>query len=203
MPWLTQDRDRLRRFREGDRVVLGEVFSAYAPGLARTLAGGLRLEARMSFRGGATPSDTDDLLQETFMKAFTDRARAAYDGVRPYSGYLVGIAKNVLLEWYRTDCRRARLFDATARDDAPAASAESRLMATQLAGLVGQFLAALPEGDRTLVQLRILGGATRREVTERTGYSAMRVRLREPRLRRELLAAIEAAGYDLPPAGDA
>jgi RNA polymerase sigma factor (sigma-70 family) len=207
MPWLTEDRERLARFREGGRQMLGELFRMYAPGLARQLAGGLRLDERLGlrFRGGASPSETDDVVQETFIRAFNPRARAQYDGLRPFSGYLLGIARNVLSDWHRTDARRARLFEAETPPDDPLVPAthttEHAFAAKQIDGIIRVFMQSLTATDRVLVRLRLFAGGTRREVSERTGYSAMRVRLREIALRRQLLERLRAAGVITDDAG--
>lgn len=201
MPWLAEDQQRLVLFRSGDRATLSAVFRTYAPGLAGRLMRGMlvRTDGTVLLRGGATPSDIDDVVQEVFIRAFAPSTRRAYDGVRPFSDFLVGIARNILADWHRTDARRARLFGSRPEQSVETspgeAIADEALEAKQLGILYREFATSLDDADRVLLELRIGGDAPRREVSERTGYSAMRVRIRERALRKQLFERLKAAGY--------
>ena len=202
---LADDRQRLELFRKGDREALGEVYAAYSVRLAAKLRGHLGIDTGRGVRGFCghmTPFDLNDLIQETFLRAFTDAARASYDGLRSYTAYLLGIARNVLADWCRTDARRARLFqDVVIADDEvtlAADSPETELKHRDVRDAFQAFLASLSEPDRILVCMRLGEQASRREVTEKTGYSAMRVRTREKALRRQLFEVLRLPSGRVP-----
>src|SRR5882724_10015862 len=75
------------------------VFRHYAPQLSALVARGL------STRGGRirppSPFEVGAVVQEAFSRAFTERARAAYDGASDYLQYVAAIARNELLDQQR------------------------------------------------------------------------------------------------------
>lgn len=97
--------------------MLREVYRHYSLPLARALG-----RAVVSAGDGGTvcvggrlaPFDLDDIVQETFVRAFTEPVRKSYDGVRPFAGYLYVIGHNLLVDRLRVERRRAaKLNEAT------------------------------------------------------------------------------------------
>jgi RNA polymerase sigma factor (sigma-70 family) len=100
------DRDLLDRFRAGQPQALQHVYSVYRSGVKRIVRSGFLRAAGVRFRGTAGGVDqVDDVVQEVFFRAFSPRARSAYDADRPYAHYLFAIARNELISWHR---RRGR-----------------------------------------------------------------------------------------------
>src|SRR5258706_11892085 len=95
---VTLFRDRpalLDAFYRGDGPALEDVYWGYVDlveGIARHGFLVLRSGQRVH---GAGRDEIADLVQETFARAFGDRARRAYDGQRPYGPYLATIARNL------------------------------------------------------------------------------------------------------------
>ena len=204
MTWLASDPERLRRFREGDRTALAEVYARYAPDLGRELSSGFVVDAaggRYRFQGVVSPFDLDDVLQESFLRAFADDARRSFDPGRSFQLFLFAIARNLIVDRFRRSSRLVPLppEDVVTRSDrgdpAGRASPEARAIEQELRRLYERFLATLADEDRLLLPLRFEAGAPRREVSHRTGLSAMQVRLRESKLRRRLQAHLEGSGY--------
>src|SRR4051794_26188068 len=100
MSLLTEDRQLLTRFRAGERQSMETVFRHYAPQLSALVARGL------STRGGRirppSPFEVGAVVQEAFARAFTEKARGAYDGASDYLQYLAAIARNELLNQQRS-----------------------------------------------------------------------------------------------------
>ena len=49
--------------------------------------------------------DTDaehDLVRETFVRAFAEKARSSFDGLRPYRPFLLRITKNLMIDRFRS-----------------------------------------------------------------------------------------------------
>src|SRR5689334_15455593 len=99
MSLLTEDRQLLSRFRAGERQSMEIVFRHYAPQLSALVSRGL------STRGGRirapSPFEVGAVVQEAFARAFTEKARGAYDGASDYLQYLAAIARNELLNQQR------------------------------------------------------------------------------------------------------
>jgi RNA polymerase sigma factor (sigma-70 family) len=197
MTWLAEDRERLVRFRRGDAAVLREVYGRYAPGLMAELS------ARYGGSGGVFggPFELADAVQETFIKAFADNARAQYDGLRPYATYLSVIARHRVIDVWRQLDRRGSLHEQALADLASehaervgGRGPERAVEQAELVRLLSAFLATLGEAERAVVKLRLVEDRPRREVSAATGMGAMRVRLAEERLRRRLHAWLCEAG---------
>ena len=77
--------------------------------LARTFqvrAGGAATAATSTVRLGVL--DLEDAHQEAFMRAFAERQRLSYDGLRPFLGYLCVMGRSAAVDCHRR-CTRRRL----------------------------------------------------------------------------------------------
>src|SRR5262249_47320485 len=97
--WMEWEPALLRRFREGDPPALSEVFRAHVDTLARVLRARAHQGGAFALMGGAV--EIENVVFETFARAFDPGPRSMYDGIRPYGHYLLGIARNVVLEQLR------------------------------------------------------------------------------------------------------
>lgn len=203
MSWLSGDRDLLARFRAGERKALEAVYRHYAPQLSamvyRGLAtGGGRVRATGPFEVGA-------VVQETFARAFQERARLAYDGLTPYLAYLSAIARNHLLNERRVREEPAEsqvLESATAgaaNGEAALSSAPRRpdevAEENELRHLIERFLGQRTPVERNLFQARFVERLTQDDAGARVGLTRIQVRRAEAHLRRDLLAHFKARGY--------
>jgi RNA polymerase sigma-70 factor (ECF subfamily) len=149
--------------------------------------------------GGACrqPDDLADLVQEVFVRAFSEKGRRAYDGLREYGPYLYAIARNVLIDWARvrgreipspwTELEAAMEITPVADDAAPWADALT-------VRVVEEYLGALPEDLREVHRLRHEEGLSQEQAAERLGVGRQTLRTLERRLRDGLAAALDAAG---------
>jgi RNA polymerase sigma factor (sigma-70 family) len=205
MPWLLERRERLEAFRRADRTTLEAVYAEYAPKVASMLRTGFSSSGdggQHRFRGFTAPFDIDDALQETFLRAFSPRAREAYDGVRPFGTYVLTIARNLVISRLRRDKTSAAAMASssdvdveTRYTDANNPDPEQHSMQLQLKRLLHDFKASLSPDDLLLFRMRFEQGLTRASVTEATGLSAMQIRTREERLRQHLHKRLSKTGY--------
>lgn len=195
------DQERLRRFREGAPEVLGEVYRAHAEPLARALRA-------VAFRGrgfahlqGAL--EVENTVLETFARAFEPRTRLAYDGIRPYAQFLMGIARNVVLEQSRT---REVVAGLGPQDEGSSlnwelgvmgdgASLEQQLEDQEVEGLLRNFKDGLSQEERQLFELRFTEGLAQESAAERVGLTRIQVRRREKSLKQRLLDYLQTHGY--------
>ncbi len=88
--------------------------------VAQLLARGFSFHAsgeRVRFSGYGKRFELEDVLQDVFRKAFGEKARDSYDGLRPYAAYLATIARNLVIDDYSQRKRELSLFT---RDETPA-----------------------------------------------------------------------------------
>src|SRR5262249_47435933 len=95
---LEGDRELLDRYRRGEREALAQIYWAYVDRVERLVSSCLRVQ------GAAWPDSSvsaEDLVQEVFTRAFSQKARTAYDGLRDYGPYLFTIARNAVADAFR------------------------------------------------------------------------------------------------------
>jgi len=220
MSLLIEQRELLDRFKRGERRALEEVYRHYAPEVAAFLQRGFTFSSAgrsLRFSGYAQPFDLDNALQETFLRAFKESARLGYDGLHPYRGYLLAIARNLVLDEFRNrEVAMSPFIDrldggggeaaaaegeeaapAATTGDAPSAgvSAEQEFMRHELGRLYAAFVARLDERDRTFFHHRFEEQQTQVEAGARSGLSHMQARTLEKKLRRAFLEFMQTNGY--------
>ena len=137
----------LARLRRGDRDAAGEFYDHYAPRIHRFILRALG--------GLSSPSDADDLLQETFLALA--EALPFFRGDAALFTFACAIAHRKTMSFLRTSARRARIVSAL--EPAEAAGATLPRDATlyrALAGLKPQY--------RELLHLKYVEEATTAEI---------------------------------------
>ncbi len=221
MSLLIERRELLDRFKRGERRALEEVYRHYAPDVAAFLQRGFTFTSggrTLRFSGYAQPFDLDNALQETFVRAFKESARVAYDGLHPYKGYLLAIARNLVLDEFRNrEVAMSPFIDqldaggasetlaaegeeaapSVAVGDAPSAgvSAEQEFLRHELGRLYASFVARLDDRDRTFFRSRFEEQRTQIEAGTACGLSHMQARTLEKKLRRAFLEFMQTNGY--------
>ncbi len=207
MTLFEQQPELLARFRAGDRQVFEAVYRRYFNDVFRLLSRG--------FTSGTPPCTVPPLseeqalehLQEVFLRAFDERARIGYDGLRRYLPYLLRIAKNYRIDVGRRERRLVsegteasgtglvdidRLIDEAAPVSAPRYEEilhfEQRLRETRL------FLASLSEVERRFVSLRFDEELPQAMVATTMGISRRKVRALEAQIQRQLQRHLSACG---------
>jgi RNA polymerase sigma-70 factor (ECF subfamily) len=193
---LRDDRAWLAAFRAGDHRALERVYRAHVNEVAQLLRRGFSFqnqEGTYRFRGYRSEFDLENALQEAFLRAFSERARLAYDGLRPYGAYLAAIVRNVVIDAFRRLAKEAGTFVAEREDDPPAPASD--LEAEELGRLLVGALNGLEAADRELYEIRFTRGLSQREAARALGLSRIQIRRRENRVKRRLLEALRAGGY--------
>jgi RNA polymerase sigma-70 factor (ECF subfamily) len=179
------DHGLLRRFREGDREALAQVYWACVDRVE-----GL-LRRRLATAGNASPSDLEDLVQEVFIRAFAADTRLAYDGLRPFVPYLFTIARNTLVDWWRRRGREVPL--ALTLDDAPeemTADGAGNFDDARTMAVVERFVRALPADLRAVHEARFDRGLSQRDAAAALGMGRQALRTLERRLTDQLRQAL-------------
>jgi RNA polymerase sigma-70 factor (ECF subfamily) len=183
--------DRLQDFRAGRRAVLEELYWAYVDRVERIVRHGFYRVGSGQVSGVAS-SEVRDVIQEIFSRAFRERARLAYDGVREYSPFIATIARNVVTDWAR---RRGHAIVELSDDldDAPAEDVELAWADEAVMRVVDEYLSHLdPELTRLLEQRYVLG-LSQNDAARALGISRQQFRSRDAKLRAGLVRAIRRA----------
>lgn len=159
--------------RGGDLAAADELIRRHQEGIARLL-----------WRFARQRADLDDLVQETFVRAW--RALPRWQPNRPFAHWLRHIAVNTGRDHCRREAVRRRWFQPTAvgaeeppapraGDDAAGALAEAK-----------EWLALLPPDDRTLLTLQHLDGWELGQIARALGWSLTATKVRAWRARGRL-----------------
>src|SRR5216110_2859333 len=131
-------------WRGGDEPAAAEVVRRHARALARFLAG-----------AGALEADVDDLVQETFIRAF--RALARFRGRCRFRTWLLTIGGNVLKDAHRR-ARRATVIPLPEELRATDGDPHERAVAGEAEGRLLEGLRRLPRMQREVFLLRAQQG---------------------------------------------
>lgn len=192
----------LDAFRRGDPVALTRVYRAYSAGVARFLARSFSIRATGSTSAiRLTALDLEDAHQETFVRAFSDRLRLGYDGIRPYEAYLCVIARSTAIDVLRSKGKVSR--DSVAIDDEGAPvmgvdthSPEEQSLGAELKQVVRAFLDTLDPQMRQLAELRFAEGEAQEACATKLGLTRSEVRTRENRIREAFAVHLAGVGWD-------
>ncbi len=186
-PALEQDRELLAAFRAGQREALERIYHALIDDVFRLAALGFATPSG-SIRGERDPDEQRAIVQDVFVRAFSERARTGYDGLRPYRPYLLTIARNVMIDRARsrmTELARSTEVDVNAIIAADAEipgvveeTAEQQSLRTRAAAYIG----TLDGNERQIVRLRFEDELSQVDVAATLGISRRRVRTLEARV---------------------
>ena len=173
MTILRRDRTLFEGFRAGKPEALGTVYRVYVRKVEHLLSQGFELRGQGTRVSGVghRPDDLADLVQEVFLRAFSEKARRSYDGLRDYGPYLFAIARNVLVDQARAHGREILssqleldvAIEPMAPEDAPFWAEPATMM------IVEAYLAALPQDMREVHRLRYEAGLSQEQAAEKLG----------------------------------
>jgi RNA polymerase sigma-70 factor (ECF subfamily) len=142
-------------FRSGDEAAATELVRRHAAALGRYLYG-----------VGADPSDLEDLVQETFFKAF--RALPGWRGEATFRSWLFRIGANLRKDWYRKHGRRV-VLSIEDQDLAASSDPEGEAGATEMEHKLREGLGQLPRLQREVFLLRAQQGLEYEEICAALG----------------------------------
>jgi len=206
-------------FRSGCADALDRVYRSFHRPLRNFVLRGFafRSEGRqLYFQGLWEEHDLEDIIQETFRRAFGAKARASYDGVRPYKNYLFTIARNAVITDLTNRRRQIPVGEALMRDapsddlspleswvlaqrallgEDASTSSDEQVENLEIYALIMGFMESLTEEESSFFKLRFLGQCSQETTARRMGWNRARVRKLEARLRRAFLCHVRGSGY--------
>jgi RNA polymerase sigma-70 factor, ECF subfamily len=184
---LERDRALLDAFRAGSSPVLERLYYAYVDDVFRLVALGFAT-ASGTIRPELDPDEQRAIVQEVFLRAFSDQARAAYDGLRPYRPYLLTIARNLMVDRARAraaDLARASAVDVDqviATNGALPEDIEEATDQRRLREQARAYIATLEGELRTFVELRFDRDLSQAALAAELGTTRRKIRTLEARV---------------------
>lgn len=120
----------------------------------------------------------NDLFQETFVKVITKLHQGRYVDSGKFSAWIMRIAHNVIMDWYREQ-RARNVIEPTAENDLSNLSSndildtnvENRYVNDQIMTDVKKMMNLLPPTQREVVFMRFYQNLSFKEIAELTGVS--------------------------------
>ena len=120
----------------------------------------------------------DDIFQETFVKVITKLQQRKYTNSGKFSAWLMRIAHNVIMDWYREQ-RAEKIVEPTEDNDLSNLSGndlldtnvENQFVNDQVLKDVRKMMNMLPPSQREVVFMRFYQEMSFREIAEATGVS--------------------------------
>jgi RNA polymerase sigma factor (sigma-70 family) len=209
MTWLVEHPDILGGYREGKADAWSAIYQQYVDGLRRFVGLGFSFESRGSthrFAGYTNPIDVDDIVQECFVRAFSEPARLGYDGVRSFQNYLFAIARNLVIRNLRHAGKTVADPDGRVASDGEQAvvdtkdpGPEQQLIdgewERELVQALREFRHELSQYDQRFFELRFRDQLTQEETAKRLRISRSKVRTIEQRVRDKLIRFLKGRDH--------
>jgi len=172
-------REEVVGFRAGDPDSVRAVYGAYG-----------RLVYAVAHRTLGSRELAEEATQQTFVKAW--QAASSFDPERELGPWLATIARRTAIDLHRREARRpvAELSDAVLNDQVVVDMPPGVDRAYDV-WAVREAIDALPDDERTVVQLQHLHDLTQSEVAERLGIPIGTVKSRSYRAHRTLAARLQ------------
>lgn len=120
---------------------------------------------------------SDDIFQETFVKAIMTIRQGRYNETGKFSNWLTRIAHNLIIDFYRQEKVENLVsadnedVDVLNRRDLCDDNIEDLLVGTQIHEDVRRIVDALPENQREVLKMRYYQDMSFKEIAEATGVS--------------------------------
>lgn len=190
MPLLRKAPPLLLAFRRGDHAALEETYRFFARPTALYLGALARKAGRGEMMQAAS---IGDLLQDVFVKAFSERARLSYDGLRDFGPFLTRIARNCFIDSLRRHCKEIPV----APEELVVATNElaiDELYEPNIARVIQHYVVNLPQALQGIYEQRYVRGLSQKNVCNALGLTRRQLRTGEQHLRQGLRKAIVTAG---------
>jgi RNA polymerase sigma factor (sigma-70 family) len=201
MTLFIENRNLLNAFKQGEPDSLATVYHTYSDTVLSLLQRGFTGNHKGSFIRGVPDINVRlDLLQDIFLKAFSRSARESYDGIRPYRAFLLTIARNRIIDYWRVQARDpiaavhghseeyqdALLDNIEQTTNKTDADVENRIYWQQCLEASGEFVTTQNERTRQFISLRFREELSLLEVARQLNITRWKARALEKRLQQNL-----------------
>ena len=206
MTLFLDSRPLLDAYRQGERHAFAAVYERYVSEVVTVLRHGFSFEShgkRGRFRGFSDLLELESFTQDVFLRAFSERARLGYDGLRPFAPYLLQIARNLVIDELRR--RRSALEravgpleddgdvdEATAVNDT---SMDDQIDLERARRLVAEYVATCSDPEKSYIEARFVQENTQLAAARSLSISRMRARVLERKILNGLQRHLKSRGY--------
>ncbi len=155
------DSSLIEAWRDGDERAATELVRRHAAPLARFLS------AAGAGAGAGAGEDVEDLVQETFLRAF--RRIETFKGVSSFRTWLMTIGSNLLKDSWRRRSRRPEVPLEGQDIVDEAGDPQGEVVAGDIAARIGAFVQTLPRMQRDVFLLRAQQGMEYEEIASALG----------------------------------
>jgi len=201
------NRKLLDEFRKGQQNALAEVYRQTVDVVTRVIRSGFHVSTRTGTRvpGVYSMEIQRDLVQEVFVRAFSEKARRNYDGLRPYKSYLVQIARNLLVDYWRkqgreislenkNDSERENIIESRYVTNLEAVPPEDDLHWKTLKEATRKYMATLEPDLQEFVTLRFEEELSQYDLVKKLKISRWKVRRLEAKVQSGLMKYLKKQG---------
>ena len=188
------DGELVRAFRQGDRDALTRVYRLYVADVERVVR-----TALISVKAFSA-SNFADVVQEVFLRAFSQNGRASYDGLREYKPYLLVIARNVVLDWARRTGKEIPagvVPESLVSDGTEGVLTEPAVFDPATVAVAAGYVESLPAELRAVHERRFVLAEPQRKAAVGLGISRQNLRTLEKKLVTGLRQALRRAGLNV------
>ena len=193
MTLLIENDGLLESFRRGSSEALTQVYRHYVKEVAWLVQRGFILKGQhqVNIPGVYNPELEQELVQEIFFRAFSEKGRVSYDGQRPYRPYLLQIAKNVVIDHWRSHDKEVAhtdddidnlLLEESIINPLTDGDQESALLWKSQLSATREFLSTLNDMHREFVRLRFEERKSQPELAKTFQVTRWKVRVMEKKV---------------------
>lgn len=156
---MVEEKERflMHKLGEGDMAAMEVIYIRYAPQVKSFVSAILKNE-----------SDTEDLVQDIFLKVWEDRGNIAK--VRSFQSYLYAMTRNLVYNRLKRRGVEERYFRSV-NDKVNLVHPENRIVTKDLLRHINKELDELPEHQRTIYEMNRWNELTYDEISDRMGIS--------------------------------
>jgi len=162
----------IQKCKKNERAAMADLFGILAPKLKG-----------ICYRYCGNEFDAEDLLQESFIIIFTKIS--TYKGEGSFEGWTKRITTNTCINWLRKNKVILQMQELSYKTEVENEEEEESLVDLHSEELVN-FIASLPDGYRTILNLFAIEGFSHKEIAEQLGISESTSRSQYTRAKKAL-----------------
>jgi RNA polymerase sigma factor (sigma-70 family) len=197
---LKEDYSLSKLYRQGDPAALRVMYHRYAKDIGKFIRNGF-INPKTGIPLSCTLDDEmqRDLVQETFLRFFSENARRSYDSSHTLRSFILAIAKNTIIDFLRKkplDALRHTVItsciDDTDNEDStenqpthlvkPEQSMEGILYKKQCLEAIRAYISTLDKTLKNLIRLRFVDELTQEEAAKQLNLTRWKVRALEKKI---------------------
>lgn len=123
------------------------------------------------------PDASEDIFQETFVKAVMTIRQGRYNEVGKFSAWITRIARNLIIDYFRQEKAEASVstdddnYDVLNRRELSEGTVEDMMIDSQIRADIRKIIMHLPDSQREVLMMRYYKNLSFKEIAELTGVS--------------------------------